>query len=157
MRSYEGLKSSKENLHQHTEMLTGRLEGNLEKQVIEDKTDGTVETQTYGKDTNKIVNAPHKLPTLHTLLSEVLAMMLPIEASSGMQEGQISIRKSVLSEEKNLLVQDVTSKKYSVEDVQLSRSSLRETEEVQDGLNDVEVLVRQVGEDKSLFNFLFVG
>lgn len=41
--------------------------------------------------------------------------------------------------------------------MQLSRSSLRETEEVKEGLIDVEVSVRQAGEDKSSFNFLFIG
>lgn len=85
------------------------------------------EGKTDGKDANKIIGVPHKLPTLHTPLSEILATMLPLEGSSGMQEGQKSIRKSVLSVEKNSLVQDVTSKKYSVEDVQLSKSSPRET------------------------------
>lgn len=52
-------------------MLIGRQEGNPEKQVelvTEGKTDGTVETQPYGKDANKIINVPHKLPTLHTPL-----------------------------------------------------------------------------------------
>lgn len=121
------------------------------------KTDGTMETQPYGKDANKVIDVPHKLPTLHTPLSESLATMLPLEGSSSMQEGHMSIRKSVLSIEKNSIVQDVTSKKYSVEDVQLSKSSLRETAEVKEDLDDVEVSIRQAGEDKSSFNISFVG
>lgn len=152
VRSYEGLKSSEENLHQHTEMLTKRLEGNSKKQV-----ELVTEGKTDGKDANKIIGVPYKLPTLHTPLSEILATMLTLEGSSGMQEGQMSIRKSVLSVEKNSLVQDVTSNKYSVEDEQLSKSSPRETKEVKDGLIDVEVSVRQAGEDESSFNFLFIG
>jgi len=95
-----------------------------------------------GKNANKVIDVPDKLPTLHSPLSEILATMLPLEGSLGMQEGQMSIRKSVLSVEKNSLIQDVTSKKYSVEDVQLSKSSLRETEEVKEGSKDVEVSVR---------------
>lgn len=121
------------------------------------KTDGTMETQPYGKDADKVIHVPHKLPTLHTPLSESLATMLLHKGSSGMQEGHMSIRKSVSSIEKNSLVQEVTSKKYSVENVQLSKSSVIETADVKEDLDDMEVSVRQPGAEKSSFNISFVG
>lgn len=121
------------------------------------KADGTMETQSYGKDANKALSVRHKLPTLHTPLSASLATMLPLKGTSDMQEGDVSIRKSVSSIENNSLNQDVTSKKYSVDDAQLSKSSLRRTAEVKEDLDDLEVSVRQVGADKSSFNISFVG
>jgi len=99
--------------------------------------------KTDGKDANKIIGIPEQLDDclFHTPLLAILATLLPLKGSSGIQEGQMSVRKSILLVEKNPLIQDVKSKKYSVEDVKLSRSSLREEEEVQEGLNDMEVSV----------------
>lgn len=119
------------------------------------KADGVMET--YGKDANKTISVPHKIPTLHTSLSASLATTLPLKGTSDLQEGDVSIRKRVSSIENNSLIQDVRSIEYSVEDVQLSKSSLRGTAEVKEDLDDLEVSVRQVGVDNSSINISFSG
>lgn len=66
-----------------------------------------MEEKPYEKDDNKVIHVPDNLPKVYTPSSKILATMLPLKGSLGMQEGHMSIRKSVSSMQKNSFVQDV--------------------------------------------------